>query len=100
MSRTAIVILNFNGEKLLPQFLPSVIQHSDKAEIIVADNDSRDNTYEHVNASAKCFPTTMRALKVPRPGKSAAVNDAVHAASGNILAFLDGKPQFVVTPTV
>jgi GT2 family glycosyltransferase len=31
----------------------------------------------------------MRALKVPRPGKSAAINDAVHAATGNVLAFLD-----------
>lgn len=44
MSRTAVVILNFNGEKLLPQFLPSVIQHSDKAEIIVADNNSTDQS--------------------------------------------------------
>jgi GT2 family glycosyltransferase len=58
-------------------------------EIIVADNDSRDNSYEQVNASAKSFPTTIRALKVPRPGKSAAINDAVHAATGNVLAFLD-----------
>lgn len=58
-------------------------------EIIVADNDSRDNTYEHVNAKARRFPTTMRALKVARPGKSAAINDAVHAATGNVLAFLD-----------
>jgi GT2 family glycosyltransferase len=44
MSRTAVVILNYNGEKLLPQFLPSVIQHSDKAEIIVADNNSTDQS--------------------------------------------------------
>ena len=27
MSRTAVVILNYNGEKLLHQFLPSVLQH-------------------------------------------------------------------------
>ena len=44
MSRTAIVILNYNGEKLLPQFLPSVLQHSADAEIIVADNASTDQS--------------------------------------------------------
>lgn len=44
MSRTAVVILNFNGEKLLPLFLPSVIQHSPQAEIIVADNASTDES--------------------------------------------------------
>lgn len=42
MTRTAVVILNYNGEKLLRQFLPSVIQFSGDAEIIVADNGSTD----------------------------------------------------------
>jgi GT2 family glycosyltransferase len=44
MIQTAIVILNFNGESLLPKFLPSVISHSADAEIIVADNGSTDNS--------------------------------------------------------
>ena len=44
MSRTAVVILNYNGEKLLQQFLPSVLQHSTGAEIIVADNASSDQS--------------------------------------------------------
>ena len=44
MSRTAVVILNYNGEKLLQQFLPSVIQYSSEAEIIVADNNSSDRS--------------------------------------------------------
>ena len=44
MSRTAVVILNYNGEKLLRQFLPSVIQYSSEAEIIVADNNSSDRS--------------------------------------------------------
>ena len=44
MSRTAVVILNYNGEKLLQQFLPSVIQYSSEAEIIVADNNSTDRS--------------------------------------------------------
>jgi len=43
-SRTAVVILNYNGEGFLRQFLPSVIQHSLGAEIIVADNASTDSS--------------------------------------------------------
>jgi GT2 family glycosyltransferase len=42
MSRTAVVILNYNGAQLLRQYLPSVIQHSQEATIIVADNNSTD----------------------------------------------------------
>ncbi len=44
MSKIAIVILNWNGEKLLPRFLPSVIKHSkgEGVKIIVADNASED----------------------------------------------------------
>lgn len=91
--RPTIIIPTKDRAQILAQLLDSIVQLEaiDRIlpEIIVADNDSRDNTYEHVNATAKCFPTTMRVLKVPRSGKSAAVNDAVHAATGNVLAFLD-----------
>lgn len=51
MSQTAIVILNYNGEKLLRQFLPSVIQHSGNAEIIVADNNSSDQSVAFLQQS-------------------------------------------------
>ncbi len=46
LSKIAIVILNWNGEKLLQQFLPSIIQFSqkDSTKIIVADNGSTDNS--------------------------------------------------------
>jgi glycosyltransferase involved in cell wall biosynthesis len=58
-------------------------------EIIVADNDSRDDTYERVSAAGACFRTPLKAIKVTRPGKSAALNDAAKASTGDILAFLD-----------
>ena len=43
-AKTAIVILNWNGEKLLPQFLPSVIRYGSLpgTRIVVADNGSTD----------------------------------------------------------
>ncbi|HAH24430.1 MAG TPA: dTDP-Rha--alpha-D-GlcNAc-pyrophosphate polyprenol alpha-3-L-rhamnosyltransferase [Prolixibacteraceae bacterium] len=44
--KIAIVILNWNGAKLMQQFLPSVIEFSrgDSTEIIVADNGSTDES--------------------------------------------------------
>ncbi len=44
MNKISVVILNFNGEKLLQQFLPSVIRHTHHASIIVADNGSTDQS--------------------------------------------------------
>jgi GT2 family glycosyltransferase len=40
--KTAVVILNYNGEKFLREFLPLVIQYTTRAKIIVADNGSTD----------------------------------------------------------
>jgi GT2 family glycosyltransferase len=48
--KTAVVILNWNGEGFLKQFLPSVIQHSHDATIIVADNASTDNSISYLNS--------------------------------------------------
>ena len=42
--KIAVVILNWNGAKLLEQFLPSVVAYSDEANIYVADNASTDNS--------------------------------------------------------
>ena len=46
MDKVAIVILNWNGEKMLRKFLPSVIEHSPQAQIYVADNASTDGSME------------------------------------------------------
>lgn len=40
----AVAILNWNGEQLLKQFLPSILQYSDKANIYVIDNASTDQS--------------------------------------------------------
>lgn len=53
MSRVAVVILNYNGKELLKKFLPSVIEHSRAARIIVADNNSNDGSIEFLT---KEFP--------------------------------------------
>jgi GT2 family glycosyltransferase len=40
--KIAVVILNWNGAKLLEQFLPSIVAFSDQATVYVADNASTD----------------------------------------------------------
>lgn len=42
----AVVILNYNGANMLHQFLPSVINNSPEADVIVADNASTDNSLQ------------------------------------------------------
>lgn len=53
--KVSIIILNWNGEKMLQQYLPSVIQHSQlpDTEIVVADNGSTDNSI-HVAQQLGC----------------------------------------------
>jgi GT2 family glycosyltransferase len=48
--KVSIVILNYNGEKFLQQFLPSIIKFSADAEIVVADNASTDASVEIVKS--------------------------------------------------
>lgn len=43
-SKVAVVILNWNGKSFLEKFLPIVIKHSSSAQIIVADNQSSDDS--------------------------------------------------------
>ena len=52
--KIAVVILNWNGAKLLEQFLPSIVSFSDEATIYVADNASTDTSIEVVKSK---FPS-------------------------------------------
>ena len=44
MTRVSVVILNYNGNEYLEQFLPSVVKHSPNANIVVIDNGSTDQS--------------------------------------------------------
>jgi len=45
-NKVAVVILNWNGQSFLEHFLPSVVKYSGNARIIVADNNSTDNSIQ------------------------------------------------------
>ena len=50
MKKTAVVILNWNGRKLLEKFLPALIKNTpdEAADIIVADNGSTDTSLPYL----------------------------------------------------
>jgi GT2 family glycosyltransferase len=51
LSRIAIVILNWNGQALLERYLPSVMQFSQEAQVMVIDNASTDNSVSFLQNS-------------------------------------------------
>ncbi len=61
--KTALVILNWNGRKMLEQFLPSVVACcSDGDEVIIADNGSTDDSLSWL---ARHYPT-LRTIVLDR----------------------------------
>ncbi len=54
LNKLSVVILNYNGQKLMQQYLPTVIANSGNAEIIIADNGSTDGSVEWLK---KEYPT-------------------------------------------
>ena len=57
-NKVAVIILNWNGEKLLRRYLPTVLENtpSNYADIIVADNGSTDDSLEMLHSE---FPTVQ-----------------------------------------
>lgn len=59
--KTSVVILNWNGRKLLEQFLPTVLQHTlnDETEVVVADNGSSDDSLDFLKANFPQVPVII-----------------------------------------
>ncbi|MDQ6530574.1 glycosyltransferase [Flavobacterium sp. LHD-85] len=86
MDKIAVVILNWNGVKLLGQFLPSVIQFSEGATIYVADNDSTDNSVAFVTEN---FPTVKIIKNSGNHGFAKGYNDALKHIDAEIYALVN-----------
>lgn len=48
MKKVTIVILNWNGVGMMRRFLPSVVQNSPDAEVVVVDNGSSDDSIQYL----------------------------------------------------
>jgi hypothetical protein len=93
MSRTAVVILNHNGEKLLQQFLPAVIAYSPAAEIIVADNASTDQS---IPILQRDFPQVKLILLDRNYGFCGGYNRALKEVNADYVVLLNS--DVAVTP--
>lgn len=93
MISVAVVILNYNGEKLLPQFLPSVIQFSGDARIIVVDNGSSDSSVALLQNS---FPKVELIKLEQNFGFCGGYNAAIKMIEAEIVVLLNSDVE--VTP--
>lgn len=62
MKKVAIVILNWNGSAWMRRFLPSVVENSAEASVVVADNGSTDESLRMLSDE---FPT-VRVIELDR----------------------------------
>ena len=91
--KIAVVILNWNGKKLLEQFLPSVIDYSKDATIYVADNASTDNSVAFVKDQ---FPNVKIIENKINGGYAKGYNDALQFVDEDIFCLLNSDIE--VTP--
>ena len=91
--KTAVVILNWNGQALLQKFLPSVIRYTPSAEVVVADNASTDDSLEWLAANypeVTCIP-----MEVNR-GYAGGYNEALSKIEADTIVLLNSDIE--VTP--
>lgn len=91
--KIAIVILNWNGEVLLERYLPSVIEHSNDADIYVADNASTDDSISFVTSN---YPTIKIIKNTENGGFAKGYNDALAYVDADIYCLLNSDVE--VTP--
>jgi len=90
----AVVILNWNGKKLLEQFLPSVIGYSEKeATIYLADNASTDDSVSFVQNN---FPSIKIIQNKTNGGYAKGYNDALKNLTEDLFVLLNSDVE--VTP--
>ncbi len=91
--KLAIIILNWNGEKLLEQFLPSVRKYSEGVDIYVADNASTDNSIDYVKSE---FPKVKIIKNATNGGYAKGYNDALKHVDADVFCLLNSDIE--VTP--
>ncbi len=88
--KTAIVILNWNGKKLLEQFLPTIINFSKSAEVYVADNASSDSSIAVVK---KSFPSVKIIKNKENYGYAKGYNESLKQVSADIYCLINSDVE-------
>jgi GT2 family glycosyltransferase len=89
--KTAIIILNWNGQKLLEQFLPSIVNFSlNQADIYVADNASTDDSIAYVK---RVFPSVKIIENAVNGGYAKGYNDALQSVDADIYCLINSDVE-------
>lgn len=85
--KLAIVILNWNGKKLLEQFLPSVVGHnSHNADVYIADNASTDASLKYVKEN---FPSVKIVRNKGNYGYAGGYNAALKKIDADVFGLVN-----------
>lgn len=88
--KTAIVILNWNGSEMLRRFLPSVLLHSEGAEVCVADNGSSDDSTEMLHRE---FPAVRLLVLDRNYGFAEGYNRALREVEAEYVVLLNSDVE-------
>ena len=87
----SVIIATYNRADSLRETLAALARLATKEEweLIVVDNNSTDDTRAVIEDAAKHFPVELRYLFEPEQGRCAALNQAIVASRGEIIATTD-----------
>src|ERR1039458_3855344 len=89
--KIAIVILNWNGRKLLEQFLPKGIEYSKGiADVVIADNDSKDDSLEFLRTN---YPDLRLIINHENGGFAKGYNDALKHVEADYYILLNSDVE-------
>lgn len=90
--KTSVVILNWNGRKLLEEFLPTVLRHTldDETEVVVADNGSSDDSLDFLKAN---FPQARVIVLDKNYGFAEGYNRALQQVSSEYVVLLNSDVE-------
>jgi len=80
------MILNYNGEKFLKSYIPSIVQNSPEASIYLIDNGSNDNSINYIK---KNFPLIKLVLHKKNLGFCDGYNKAVSKIDAELICFMN-----------
>ena len=88
--KLAVVILNWNGHKLLETFLPSVVKHSDGHDVYVIDNASTDDSISFIEQH---YPT-IKCLKLAQNmGYAVGYNEGLKHINADVYCLLNSDVE-------
>ncbi len=98
LTNVSIVIPNWNGKMILEKHLPVVLKHAEKAEIIIVDDASTDDSVSYLENE---FPSVILIKMKKQKGFSSSVNAGVKKASRSLILLLNSdiepEPDFLTS---